>query len=156
MKGFWKCWGDNSSLDWTSLTILNYEEYLSTDSGPTTTATAAAPVPTPTSTTTMDVTTITNALSAALLTKPLSSHTDIFLKNKGRGDEPTVKLPRRSYIIRPYKLSPMDDEVDETLIMADVVTDMDAILVGVLNLVALVHIAVVATTSGYHVKKSII
>ena len=67
--------------------ILNFEEYLSTDSGANTAATAASPVPTPSPTTTMDVTTITNALSAALLTKPPTSCTDIFLKNKGGGDE---------------------------------------------------------------------
>ena len=85
VKGFWKCWGDNSTLDWTCLMILNFDEYLSTDAGPNTIATAAAPVPA--LTTAMDVTTITNALSAVLLTKPPSSRTDIFLKNKGRGDE---------------------------------------------------------------------
>ena len=67
--------------------ILNFEEYLSTAPGPNMTATAAAPVPALTPTTTMDVTTITNALSPALLTKPPSSCTDIFLKNKGGGDE---------------------------------------------------------------------
>ena len=87
MKGFWKCLGDNSTLEWTCLLILNFEEYLSTDSGPNTSATAAAPVPGLTPTTAKDVTTVMNALSAALLTKPSSSRTDIFLKNKGRGDE---------------------------------------------------------------------
>ena len=50
---------------WTCPMILNFEEYLSTDSGPNTTATAAAPVSAPTPTTAMDVTTITNALSLA-------------------------------------------------------------------------------------------
>ena len=34
IKGFWQCWGDNTMMDWTSLTVQNFEEYLVTDSGP--------------------------------------------------------------------------------------------------------------------------
>ena len=38
----------------------------------------------------MDVNAITNVLSAAMLTKPPSSHTDVFMKNKGGGDDVKV------------------------------------------------------------------
>ena len=34
LKGFWQCWGDNSTQDWTTLTIDNFEEYLLMDTGP--------------------------------------------------------------------------------------------------------------------------
>ena len=85
LKGFWKCWGDNSTKIWTNLTINSFEEYLASDSGPNlaTTSTALDPAP---PTTPTDVMAITNAVSAALLSKPPTSRTDIFMKNKGGGD----------------------------------------------------------------------
>ena len=71
--------------DWTPLTINNFEEYLTSDSGPNlaTSSTATDPAPPTTST---DVMAITNVMSAALLSKPLISRTEIFMKNKGGGD----------------------------------------------------------------------
>ena len=61
--------------DWTPLTIDNFEEYLSSDSGPN----LATPSTAPTATTTpVDVTVITNAVSTAMLTNPPSSRTEIF------------------------------------------------------------------------------
>ena len=86
LKGFWQAWGDNTTKSWTSLTVDNFEEYLCTDSGPqlsipTTTAPAATAPSAP------DVTAITNTVSAAMLAKPCASRTDIFMKNKGGGDE---------------------------------------------------------------------
>ena len=35
LKGFWQCWGDNLTQEWTTLTIDNFEEYLLMDTGPT-------------------------------------------------------------------------------------------------------------------------
>ena len=86
LKGFWQTWGDNTTKSWTSLTVDNFEEYLRTDSGP------QLPVPATTARATStpsgpDVTAITNAVSAAMLAKPSASRTDIFMKNKGGGDE---------------------------------------------------------------------
>ena len=86
LKGFWQAWGDNTTKSWTSLTVDNFEEYLRTDSGP------QLPVPATTARATStpsgpDVTAITNAVSAAMLAKPSKSRTDIFMKNKGGGDE---------------------------------------------------------------------
>ena len=86
LKGLWQAWGDNTTKSWTLLTVDNFEEYVCTDSGPqlsipatTAHATTAPSAP--------DVTTITNAVSAAMLAKPCASRTDIFMKNKGGGDE---------------------------------------------------------------------
>ena len=81
-KGFWQNWGDNSTWDWTVLSLDNFEEYLVTDSGPNALLqTTTAP------TTAMDVMAITNAISAAMLAKPPTSHVDLFMKNKGGGDD---------------------------------------------------------------------
>ena len=85
LKGFWKCWGDNTMKDWAPLTINNFEEYLSSDSGPNLATPSTALDPTPPTTPT-DATAITNAVSACLLSKPLISRADIFMKNKGGGD----------------------------------------------------------------------
>ena len=49
--------------------------------------TSTNPPTTGTPTTPVDVTAITSALSAAMLTKSPPSHTDVFMKNKGRGDD---------------------------------------------------------------------
>ena len=81
LKGFWPAWGDNNTKSWTSLTVDNFEETLRTDSGP------QQSVPAATAPSTTNVTVITNAVSAAMLTKPPASRTDIFMKNKGGGDE---------------------------------------------------------------------
>ena len=44
----------------------------------------------------MDVTTITNAISTALLAKPPPSHVDLFMKNKGGGgDVKPLKEPKQ-------------------------------------------------------------
>ena len=86
LKGFWQAWGDNTTKSWTSLTVDNFEEYLRTDSGPQlpAPATTACATSTPSG---PDITAITNAVSAAMLAKPSASRTDIFMKNKGGGDE---------------------------------------------------------------------
>ena len=77
-KGFWQNWGDNSTRDWTMLSLDNFEEYLVTDSGPNALLqTTTAP------TTATDVMAITNAISAAILAKPPTSHVDLLMKNKG-------------------------------------------------------------------------
>ena len=34
LKGFWQLWGDNTTKDWTPLSVDNIEEYLITDQGP--------------------------------------------------------------------------------------------------------------------------
>ena len=86
LKGFWQAWGDNTTKSWTSLTIDNFEEYLRTDSGPQLSVTATNARATST-TSAPDVTTITNAVSAAMLAKPSASRANIFMKNKGGGDE---------------------------------------------------------------------
>ena len=89
LKDFWKHWGDKSTKDWTVLTMDNFDDFLMDGMGPQT-----QPVPTstnlPTTGTPMtlvDVTAITSALSAAMLTKSPPSYTDIFMKNKGHGDD---------------------------------------------------------------------
>ena len=89
LKDFWKHWGDKSTKDWTLLTIDNFDDFLMDGTGPQT-----QPVPTSTKspitgtpTTPIDVTAITSALSAAMLTKPPPSHTSVFMKNKGGGDD---------------------------------------------------------------------
>ena len=93
LKGFWQCWGDNTMKLWTSLTIDDFEEYLLTDSGPNLTSTpptgnspplASTTTPTPAP---VDVTALTTTLSAAMLAKPPSSSTDLFMRNKGCGDD---------------------------------------------------------------------
>ena len=78
LKGFGQCWGDNTTKDWTVLSLDNFEEYLVMDTGPRvptapTTTTASTPI---------DVTAITTAVSTAMLTKPPSSKTQLFMKNK--------------------------------------------------------------------------
>ena len=88
LKGFWKCWGDNISKDYTSLTADDFEEYLITDSGPQVMATSPHGPPTthaPTTgrTTSTDVTTITTAVSATMLA---------MLKSKSGQDRETVGL----------------------------------------------------------------
>ena len=60
LKGFWQCWGDYSTMDWTVLTLRNFEEYLVTDSGPVTTLTVAATAP-------VDVPGITSAVTMLCL-----------------------------------------------------------------------------------------
>ena len=77
LKSFLATLGDNTMKDWTGLTPDDFEEFLSTDTGPRTTTTTA-PTPAP-----LDVTTTTNAMSTAMLVKPPTSHADLFMKNKG-------------------------------------------------------------------------
>ena len=86
LKGFWQAWGDNTTKSWTSLTVDNFEEYLCTDSGPQLSVPATT-APATTAPSAPDVTVITNAVSAAMLAKPPTSRTDIFMKNKEGGDE---------------------------------------------------------------------
>ena len=81
-KGFWQNWGDNSTRDWTILSLDDFEEYLVTDSRPN-----ASLQTTTVPTTAMDVTTISNAISTAMLVKPPPSCVDLFMKNKGGGDD---------------------------------------------------------------------
>ena len=83
LKGFWQCWGDNTTKDWTVLSLDDFEEYLVTDTGPQVSA-AAAPTA---ASTPIDVTAITNAVSTAMLAKPPASRTELFMKNKGGGDD---------------------------------------------------------------------
>ena len=78
--------GDNTTKSWTSLTVDNFEEYLHTDSGPQLSVPATT-APATTAPSAPDVTVITNAVSAAMLAKPPTSRTDIFMKNKRGGDE---------------------------------------------------------------------
>ena len=90
LKGFWQSWGDKLTQDWTPLSLANFEEYLLAGQGPQTAhvpvaTPVAAPAATAPTTTLVDVTTFTNALSAAMLSRPLSSCTDIFMKNIGGG-----------------------------------------------------------------------
>ena len=89
LKDFWKHWGDKSTKDWTVLTIDNFDDFLMDGMGPQTQTvpTSTNPPTTGTPTTPMDVTVITSALSAVKLTKSSPSHTDIFMKNKGRSDD---------------------------------------------------------------------
>ena len=93
LKDFWKHWGDKSTKDWSVLTIDNFDDFLMDGTGPQTqsvpTSTTVPPT-TGTMTPAMDVNTIMSALSAAMLTKPPSSHTDVFMKNKGGGDDVKV------------------------------------------------------------------
>ena len=81
-KGFWQNWGDNSTRDWTILSLDDFEEYMVTNSRPNASLQTMT-VPT----TAMDVTPITNTISSAMLVKPPPSHVDLFMKNKGGGDD---------------------------------------------------------------------
>ena len=71
------------------LTIDNFDDFLMDGMGPQTQTVPAStnPPTTGTPTTPMDVTAITSALSAAMLTKSSPSCTNIFMKNKGHGDD---------------------------------------------------------------------
>ena len=73
LKGFWQCWGDNTTKDWTVLSLDDFEEYLVTNTGP---QVSATPLPTVASTP-IDVTAITNAVSTAMLAKPPASRTEL-------------------------------------------------------------------------------
>ena len=89
LKDFWKHWGDKSTKDWTVLTVDNFDDFLMDSTGPQTqpVPTSTNPPTTGTPMTPVDVTAITSALSAAMLTKSPPSRTAIFMKNKGRGDD---------------------------------------------------------------------
>ena len=89
LKDFWKHWGDKSTKDWTMLTVDNFDDFLTDSTGPQTQPhpTSTNPTTTGTPMTPVDVHAITSALSAAMLTKSPPSSTNIFMKNKGRGDE---------------------------------------------------------------------
>ena len=71
------------------LTIDNFDDFLMDGTGPQTQTVPAStnPPTTRTPTTAMDVTAITSALSAAMLTKSSPSCTNVFLNNKGGGDD---------------------------------------------------------------------
>ena len=71
------------------LTIDNFDDFLMDGTGPQTQAvpTSTNPPTTGTPTTPVDVTAITSALSAAMLTKSSPSCTDVFMKNKGCSDD---------------------------------------------------------------------
>ena len=71
------------------LTIDNFDDFLMDGMEPKTQAvpTSTNPPTTGTPTTPLDVTAITSALSAAMLTKPPTSRTNILMKNKGCGDD---------------------------------------------------------------------
>ena len=71
------------------LTVDNFDDFLMDGTGPQTQTvpTSTNPPTTGTPTTPIDVTAITSALSAVMLTKSLPSCTDIFMKNKGRSDD---------------------------------------------------------------------
>ena len=90
LQDFWKHWGDKNTKDWSVLTIDNFDDFLMDGTGPQTQSVpASAMVPPITGATTpaMDVHVITSALSAAMLTKPPSSRTNVFMKNKAGGDD---------------------------------------------------------------------
>ena len=89
LKDFWKHWGDKSTKDWTVLTIDNFDDFLMDGMGPQsqTVPTSTNPPTTGTPTTPVDVTVITSALSAAMLTKSPTSRTNACMKNKGHGDD---------------------------------------------------------------------
>ena len=89
LKDFWKHWGDKSTKDWTMLSIDNFDDFLTDGTGPQTQPhpTSTNPATTGTPTTPVDVHATTSALSAAMLTKSPTSRTEVFMKNKGRGDE---------------------------------------------------------------------
>ena len=70
LKSFWAHWGDNTTKDWCTLSIGDFETFLLTGTGPPINIppTSAAPPPT---TQADNIAAITNAISAAILTKPL-------------------------------------------------------------------------------------
>ena len=106
LKDFWKHWGDKSTKDWSVLTIDNFDDFLMDGTGPQTQSVHAStmvPPTTGTMTPAMDVNVITSALSAAMLTKPPSSHTDVFMKNKGGGDD--VKALKEAKQWNPWNCS---------------------------------------------------
>ena len=85
LKGFWQCWGHNTTMDWTTLTLQNSEEYLVTDSDPVTTPTATTP---PVGAMALvDVPAITSTVTTAMLAPTPTSRTDTFMKNKGGADD---------------------------------------------------------------------
>ena len=81
LKGSWQCWGDNTTKDWTVLSLDDFEESLVTNTGP---QVSATPPPMAASTP-VDFTAITNAVSTAMLAKPPASRTELFMKNRGGG-----------------------------------------------------------------------
>ena len=83
LKGFWSKWGENTTQAWTSLSAKDFDEYLLTGNGPQATYDPA----TGTTTTTSDVSAITRAIVAAMLSKPPPSQSALFMKNKGGSDE---------------------------------------------------------------------
>ena len=85
LKCFWQCWGDKTTMDWTTLSLRNFEEYLVTDSGPVTTP--AATTPTVAATAPVEVPAITSAVTTAMLAWAPTSRTDMFMKNKGGADD---------------------------------------------------------------------
>ena len=94
LKDFWKHWGDKTTKEWRVLTIDDFDDFLTNGTGPystvspsggdTTGGHVTSPTPTPTS---IDVVTITNTVSTAMLSKPPPSRNDVFLKNKGGSDD---------------------------------------------------------------------
>ena len=90
LKDFWKHWGDKSTKDWSVLTIDNFDDFLMDGTGPQTQSVRASTTVPPTTgamTPAMNVNVITSVLSAAMLTKPPSLRTVVFMKNKGGGDD---------------------------------------------------------------------
>ena len=73
------------TMDWTTLTVQNFEEYLVTDSGPAATATAATPPVLAVAP--VNVPAITSTVTTAMLAWTPTSCTDMFMKNKGGVDE---------------------------------------------------------------------
>ena len=89
LKDFWKHWGDKSTKNWTMLSVDNFDDFLTDGTGPQTQPhpTSTNPATTGTPTTPVYVHAITSALSTAMLTKSPTSRTEVFIKNKGHGDE---------------------------------------------------------------------
>ena len=81
-------------MDWTTLSLRNFEEYLVTDSGPVTTP--AATTLTVAATAPVDVPAITSTVTTAMLARAPTSCIDMFLKNKGGADDvKPLKEPRQ-------------------------------------------------------------
>ena len=88
LKGFWRHWGNNTTKDWTVLDVDHFEEYLMTDSGPQATSGTLTPASgTAASSNAFDLMALTNAVSAAMLAKPPTSHSNTFMRNKAVADE---------------------------------------------------------------------
>ena len=101
LKCFWQCWGDKTTMDWTTLSLQNFEEYLVTDSGPITTPTATTP--TVAAMAPVDVPAITSAITTAMLAWEPTSRTDMFMKNKGGADDiKPLKEPKQCDRILTY------------------------------------------------------